>query len=217
MVNSNSNTGSASSTNSTVEAVKNSKTAQAGKEIKDDVTARSKKLAESGKNELAREISDLADSLGHTDREEMSEVESLFAKTVLDRAQVAAQRSSEYLQNNSIETMLDDASNFIRKRPEIALGALFVGGILVARVLKGSGEALSDSSEQSSSQRLDKRIGSQSNHQFESDFDSDFSNEPGVGRDTGTHSYQPQTSSTHVPSSRVGRAVSVPSPMKGES
>lgn len=47
-------------------------------------------------------------------------------------------RVSDYLRDRDLTGMAQDVANFARRRPEIVLGGMFLGGLLLARVLKAA-------------------------------------------------------------------------------
>ena len=53
-----------------------------------------------------------------------------------DRAARQTDRLAGYLENRDLEAMVADLRDFARRRPELALGGLFVAGIALGRLLR---------------------------------------------------------------------------------
>lgn len=105
------------------------------KKLKEELTERSRDIVESGKNELAKEVNGFAKAI--YSKEQNRDSDSPMSKALLSNAQRMVEHAGDYLQQNSLGTIMEDFGQVIRKRPEIAIGGLFVGGIIMSRFLKG--------------------------------------------------------------------------------
>ena len=63
-----------------------------------------------------------------------------------DAAAAKLEGAASYLESRDVNTMLTDAQSFARRRPELVIGGMFVAGVTIARFLKASGPAATESS-----------------------------------------------------------------------
>jgi hypothetical protein len=54
------------------------------------------------------------------------------------KAAIQLERLAGYLRNHEPEDLLEDLGGFVRRRPEVAFGGLFIAGLVAARFLKAS-------------------------------------------------------------------------------
>ena len=85
-----------------------------------------------GLNTVASAVHDMGDKLRQNSQT------SAYAQ-VTDQAANQIQRFSGYLRNHDVHEIVDQAENWMRRDPMIALGGAFVLGLVAARFLKSSG------------------------------------------------------------------------------
>ena len=123
---------------------------QSASEVKDQakqaatqVTGQAKQAAQSqlavrkdqtahGLNTVSAAVHDMGDKLRQNGQT------SSYAQFA-DQAAQQIQRFSGYLRNHDVREIVDDAEDWMRREPMIALGGAFVLGLLGARFLKSSG------------------------------------------------------------------------------
>ncbi len=89
------------------------------------------------KNELAEQIKDTAQVLRET-AENLIQHDKARGGEYAHRAAERLDRYSSYLQDNSVDTIIDDVQRFGRSRPWITVGGAFLLGVAAARFLKSS-------------------------------------------------------------------------------
>ncbi len=89
------------------------------------------------KNELADQIKDTAEVLRET-AENLIQHDKSRGGEYAHKAAERLDRYSMYLQNNSVDTIVDDIQRFGRERPWVTIGAAFLLGVAAARFLKSS-------------------------------------------------------------------------------
>jgi hypothetical protein len=85
-----------------------------------------------GLNTVSAAVQDMGNKLRQNDQT------SSYAQFA-DQAAHQIQRFSSYLRNHDVRDIVDDAEDWMRRDPMIALGGAFVLGLLGARFLKSSG------------------------------------------------------------------------------
>lgn len=102
-----------------------------------DAKVRAGELATEGK---AR-VSDGLSSLGKVVADTATDIDGRFGEQYGDYARKASrslQEASAKLDNKSVEELGDDAREFVRKSPGVAVGIAAVAGFLLARLFRGS-------------------------------------------------------------------------------
>ena len=103
---------------------------QAGQQVNRLMTAQKNRTA-NGLHRLACALRDT------TQNREQNEVGDQTA-TYTDRAAARVESMSTYMRGTDFPTMLRDAGQFARRRPEVLLAGTILTGLLVARLLKAS-------------------------------------------------------------------------------
>jgi hypothetical protein len=76
----------------------------------------------------------------HRAAEKLSDQNSGTLATYVDAAAQRVDDAARYIDSRDLAELRTDAEDFVRRQPAVALGAMFIGGLAVARFLKaGSG------------------------------------------------------------------------------
>lgn len=105
-----------------------------------------------GLNTVASAVHDMGDKLRQNSQT------SSYAQFT-DQAASQIQRFSGYLRNHDVREIVDQAEDWMRRDPMIALGGAFVLGLVAARFLKSSGVKKNTSSRQYNRQQAPYRPG----------------------------------------------------------
>lgn len=100
-------------------------------------------LLASARTQCANELANLGDSL-LTERQPLHSTELNLSNQLLENFQLGCYRASQYLKQNDSKKIFQDTRQFISKRPEIALGTLFISGLFLSRALKSRPKSESD-------------------------------------------------------------------------
>lgn len=98
-----------------------------------DALAQRKDAAADGINDLALALQGAADKLHDEGKHGIAAYAEDFSKSI--------ERVSQYIRDRDLNAVLDDASSFIRRRPALFFGGMFVAGLAAARFLKASRRA----------------------------------------------------------------------------
>lgn len=96
--------------------------------------------AEKGKGRAAETM----DSIGGAIRESATNIDDSLGEQYGDYARGAADKVNEWadrLDNKDVDDIVDDAREFVRKRPAIAIGAAAVAGFALVRLLRSGRDA----------------------------------------------------------------------------
>ncbi len=116
--------------------------------------------ASNGVRRLTRQLRNVADrqrlsvadrihDYGSTIRETASQWDREDANLawVAHRVADRVDRAADYVRNRELEEIKQDAESFVRDHPLLVFGSLFVGGLVVANILKASGKSNSVNSD----------------------------------------------------------------------
>ncbi len=107
------------------------------KETMAKTEGRAKGMLENRKDQAAERLSHVAEAVRRSGRNMEGEDEKVARYTTM-----AADRIEDlagYLRRRDVESFMDQAERFARKRPEVFLGGAFALGFLMSRFIKSSG------------------------------------------------------------------------------
>lgn len=101
------------------------------------VGEQAKSALASQKDEAARQLEGLAESLRQTSHQLRQQDQGAIA-SYSNKVADQIDRASGYLQEHNLDDLLHDAEDFARRQPEIFIGGAFTLGLIAARFLRSS-------------------------------------------------------------------------------
>ena len=112
---------------------------QQAKSTARDAQASVERLVASRSQQAATKVNEFRDA-ARAAAERLDEDDHSPTANTIKKAADGLDRVSGYLENTEPKDMINDASDFARRRPEIVFGGLFLAGLGLARFLKASSE-----------------------------------------------------------------------------
>jgi ElaB/YqjD/DUF883 family membrane-anchored ribosome-binding protein len=109
------------------------------KEVATQAQQQAKSMLSTRKNQAARELDNVSQAFRQTSDQLRSRDEGTVAHYT-DRMATQIDRASAYLNERTVEEIVDDTENFVRRRPELVIGGAFALGLLTTRFLKSSNQ-----------------------------------------------------------------------------
>lgn len=117
---------------------------QTGERMKQSARETGERIREQGASFLSQQKGRAADELSHFGHAIQRAAESLHNEQdhrIADYADSMARRTEQaanYLRSNDTGRFVEDVEHFVRRRPEVAFGGLFLAGLAISRFLKSS-------------------------------------------------------------------------------
>ena len=109
-------------------------------------------LREQGTEYISRRKAVAAEGLSsvgaaiHRAAERLTDQNSSGLATYVDAAAQRVDEAARYVERRDLEGLRHDAETFVRRQPAVALGAMFIGGLALARFIKAATDAGAPSS-----------------------------------------------------------------------
>ena len=107
------------------------------KDVVTEAQEQAQSMLASRKEQAASELGNIAQAFRQTG-DQLREQEKTAAASALNQVAGQVERFSNFLTNNEITDLLDEAENLARRNPELFLGGAFALGLLASRFLKAS-------------------------------------------------------------------------------
>jgi ElaB/YqjD/DUF883 family membrane-anchored ribosome-binding protein len=118
---------------------------QKGVELKDQMKDKARGRVRSVVSEQAKRAASELDAATDALRQagqNLRERDKAALSQYADKAAVQIERLSHYLHEKDFDQFVDDAEDFVRRRPLMVIGGVFVAGIALARFFKASREEI---------------------------------------------------------------------------
>jgi hypothetical protein len=109
------------------------------KEMASQAQQQAKSMLSTRKDQTTEQLDHLAQAFRQTG-EQLRDQDGETVAAYTERMASQIDRLANYLDDKSIDEILDDTENFARRQPELFLGAAFAVGLLAARFLKSSSQ-----------------------------------------------------------------------------
>lgn len=107
------------------------------KDVVTEAQEQAQSMLASRKEQAASELGSIAQAFRQTG-DQLREQEKTAAASALNQVAGQVERFSNFLTNNEVTDLLDEAENLARRNPELFLGGAFALGLLASRFLKAS-------------------------------------------------------------------------------
>lgn len=128
-------------------------------EIKSQAADKARTYAEEGKARASEGLDSVAKMIGDS----ASQIDEKLGAAYGDYARRAADAVSGFsgnLREKEVDELIDDARNYVRRSPAIAIGAAAAAGFVLARIIKAGSQALDETAKSASG----KASGKSSDH-----------------------------------------------------
>lgn len=107
------------------------------KDVMEEAQEQTQEMLASRKEQAVSELGNIAQAFRETG-DKLRENEQAAAANAVTQVANQVERLTNYLSNNEVKDLLDEAESLARRNPELFLGGAFALGLLASRFLKSS-------------------------------------------------------------------------------